>query len=204
MTELLPTPTKRRLIGMAGTIHEVLTEGFQDYFSLYGAHAACHASRTRACLIHDHQRDRAKSAFALLQESWQYHELHTRGMFIFDDFILCFKRLDQDLLPSNVPTQTSLGFDEQIALPGIPPTLPRIIAGYVPNVDWSGITSTHLVFRLGRVMLWHVCLEEELMEALDTVTARTNPIPDAAQKRKPLRVKDEILPDRKIRKDSNA
>ncbi|MGO9246598.1 MAG: hypothetical protein ACLQDC_17720 [Verrucomicrobiia bacterium] len=73
--------------------------------------------------------------------------------------VIQFKKLNPKLLPSNYPTQLALAFDKQETvngLPGIPPTLPRLTVGYVPNRDSTGIAGIFVTYCVGENLKWYM------------------------------------------------
>jgi hypothetical protein len=83
------------------------------------------------------------------------------GRILFDiqgQVILHFKKLDRFLHSSNLQTEFAYSFIRQFDLPGIPSTLPRLIAGYIPSPDWTGILSAHITYPNGNEIMWSYSL----------------------------------------------
>jgi hypothetical protein len=105
-----------------------------------------------------------------------------------------FKYLDQELHTHNYPTQTSIEYDEQMPLPGIPPGI-RVSVGYRPNQDETAITGVFAVWSVGLQKLW--------VRELDKVAADVTPVLPITPIVKPTdqprrtKVKDELNKDKK-------
>jgi hypothetical protein len=119
----------------------VVRKGFEEYFEVYGAHAACHSKRSRASLIHDLMIKHAKKE--LPEKEFHYIVMDEREIFSFrGEFLIQFKKLKHSMVGSNYPTAQALLFEEDgeiEGLPGIATKLPLITVGYVPRQYFSGI-----------------------------------------------------------------
>jgi len=73
-----------------------------------------------------------------------------------DGYILLFKKLNRDYLPSNIKTKSSKSILNQSALDL--PELPIIFVGYTPNSSWEKIDRISAVYISGNEVVWKVDL----------------------------------------------
>jgi hypothetical protein len=137
-----------------GPIREAILEGFRNRLKRYSDELVNHTARTRACLINDLiVVEFMKKKLKIL--GIRVFKRHGRILFdIRGQVILHFKKLDEFLQSSNLQTEFSYGFIHQMDLPGIPSSLPRLIAGYIPSADWTGIISAHVTYPKGKSIVW--------------------------------------------------
>jgi hypothetical protein len=144
-----------------GPIHEAILGGFRNRLTRYSEELLNHTARTRACLTND-----------LIVVEFIKKELKPLGIriikrhgrILFDiqgQVLLHFKKLDRFLQSSNLQTEFAYAFIRQFDLPGIPSTLPRLIAGYIPSPDWTGILSVHITYPVGEEIVWSRSLTEK-------------------------------------------
>lgn len=134
-------------------LEQIIRDGFRYYFEAYASEIARHSKRTRATLINDHIVDCAKRLLppGLVRSML----LQQRNLFSFgDNFMVHFKKMDRKKLASNIPTLFSIEFNKQLDLPGLPATLPRLVAGYVPKKDWSGVEDVFVTCPVGDEIEW--------------------------------------------------
>jgi hypothetical protein len=137
-----------------GHIREAILGGFRYRQTRYSEELSNHTPRTRACLVNDlivvEFMKRKLKEFGI-----RVFKIHSRILFdIRGEVILHFKKLDGNLLSSNLQTEFAYAFTRQKDLPGIPSTLPRLIAGYIPNRDWTAIDGVAVTLPRGTEILW--------------------------------------------------
>ncbi len=185
-----------------GTINGCIHDGFQDFFEANGFDPSL-VKGTKAGIIHDRTVSRVEEAF---ENHPKAKTFVINGLFLLkieEQYLIRFKKLNSSLRPSNIPTQQQFDFESQMSLPGIPGTLIKLTAGYVPNQFWTKIDSAHLVCHQNEVLLW----EHELILAVpDSVI--TFPDQKTQEQDTPVKriKKDEaaIIKKRVIRKPSNS
>jgi hypothetical protein len=144
-----------------GQIREAILGGFTSRLKRYSGELINHTARTRACLIND-----------LIVVEFMKNKLKDLGIRVFKrngrvlfdirgQVILHFKKLDEFLQSSNLQTEFAYGFVHQMDLPGIPSKLPRLIAGYIPSDDWTGIIAAHVTYPEGEKIVWSYPLIEQ-------------------------------------------
>ena len=75
-------------------------------------------------------------------------------IFVIDErVIIRFKKLDSKGFSQNYPTQTALGFNAQLEIPGVPSLL-RLDVGYVLNDIGTSISRVLVVCRSGNTVRW--------------------------------------------------
>jgi|GEM_PF-1213258 len=148
-------------------IQETITTGFAYYYERYGDVCHKHQARSRANLVNDHIVDFAKSILTRLAGVKQF-TIFGRHLFIIQDkLVLHFKKLDHRKISSNYPTLFALDYNRQLELPGVPPTLPRLIAGFVPSKDWSRIEGIYITCPYGDTIAWDINVTSQ--HALETI-----------------------------------
>ena len=92
----------------------------------------------------------------------RYLKVQNRRLFHFKDcdVLLQFKKLDEGHMSSNYLTPFALDFNSQEELPGIPPSAPRLIAGYIPKQDWTAIRDVILMCPNGMRPSWSFSLTD--------------------------------------------
>lgn len=141
-------------------LEQIIRDGFRFYVDSYRDFAFKHSPRTRASTINDHIVDLAMQrlpAFGIRSA-----RLMQRSLFEFKgECLLHFKKLNRRKLTANYPTLFALDFNKQLDLPGLPSTLPRLVAGYVPTPDWSGVESVYVTCPNGDDVEWFIDLSRE-------------------------------------------
>lgn len=151
---------KEKLLG-------IVLSGFDDYIRGYGDKSHTHHARTRACLIHDLIVARAKELQCQM-EGFVFVGRRPRNFFnLREQIIIQFKKLEPTLLAMNLQTTLALALQEspQISIPGIPPRLPLITVGYVPNQIFTAVDGVFITYVENQKLKWHIPLVGE-MDAL--------------------------------------
>lgn len=160
-------------------IQLALRDAWRDLESLPAAIRADMTARTRAGFLHDRILVHIRRS---LDAEPGVTFLRGRGgltLLAFKQrFLIRFKKLRSDLRTSNIPTQQSLAFASQktLELPGMPPRLTHLNAGYVLNRMQTDIASTHITCPAGKEVAWEIPLTAE---ATAEVVAFTSPQNDA-------------------------
>lgn len=159
------------------TIEGVIRDGFDYYHSRYADECFQHTTRSRASLINDHIVQHALQR--LVPAGAHPVRLMQRRLFDFGgQFLLHFKKLNRQMMTSNYPTLFAMEFNRQYDLPGLPATLPRLVAGYIPLPDWSGIESVCVTCPDGNDVAWSINLSSEnATHTLLPLTANETAIP---------------------------
>jgi hypothetical protein len=123
--------------------------------------------RTATVSIHNHMADEAKREFADCPDAHLVEE-HETILVSFGGLIaVCFKKLDEQLRTSNIPTQRQFEFAGQLPLEGIP-DCPRVVVGYVPDRLWLEI-EVFVVFSQGNRLIWSYSLAEHHTSQLKVI-----------------------------------
>lgn len=156
-------------------IHSALSNAWRDLESLPDPFRADMTARTRAGFLNDRILVHIRR---LLDGETGVTFVRGRGgltlLAFQQQFLIRFKKLRPDLRTSNIPTQQSLAFARQqtLELPGMPPRLTHLNAGYVLNRMQTEIASTHITCPAGREVAWEIPLTAE---ATAEVVAFTSP-----------------------------
>ena len=118
-----------------------------------------HTPRTRASAVHDHMVARARRMFGA---SVNAHCMDQGGLFVvmlYGRIALRFKKLDDDLRSSNIPTQQSMEFcSQELYLPGIK-RVTYLQAGYTLNRMQTGLSGAYIACPDGIGNHWHLPLD---------------------------------------------
>ena len=155
-----PTSAEQILSPHLTLLRDCVTDGFSDYHLHYGHVSYLHNARTRASAIHDHIVSHVKSRFGG-STSIRKIPIRIRNLFDVDGkLVLQFKKLSKGLRTSNIQTHLTLSLDNKnnITLPGIPPSLPRLSLGYVPKHDWTSIEGVFITYVLNKKLIWYIDL----------------------------------------------
>ena len=142
-------------------IQSALREAWRDLESLPDTFRADMTARTRAGFLNDRILVHIRRS---LDGEPGVTFLRGRGgltLLAFKQrFLIRFKKLRSDLRTSNIPTQQSLAFARQqtLELPGMPPRLTHLNAGYVLNRMQTEIASTHITCPAGKEVAWEIPL----------------------------------------------
>jgi hypothetical protein len=157
----------KQLAPIYGIIREAILGGFRYRQKRYAEELPNHTARTRASLTNDlivmdfMKRELKKFGVRVLR-------IHNRILFdVKGQLILHFKKLNRALLSSNLQTEFAYAFTRQRDLPGIPTRLPRIIAGYVPTPDWTGLEGVFVTWPNGNNVEWKRSLLEQAQKLTD-------------------------------------
>jgi hypothetical protein len=148
---------------------EVISAAWEDY----QAHEPLkhrHSARSRASIVHDNMVHHVKRVFEDVPE---VTFVERRGLFMlnFEDiFVLRFKKLDDRMLSSNIPTQQALGYVCQLALPGMPAAT-KLQAGYQLDRSQTAIRAMLLTCPAGSSLYWFLELTPQEPQEL--------PVPDS-------------------------
>lgn len=141
-----------------------IKSGFDIYLEKLGPESHLHPIRTRASFIHD-------QIVHLIEEEFDNtpgtNIIVQNGLFLLgiEEILIRFKKLNDNLIPSNIPTQQQLDFDRQLDIPGFPSRGVYLNAGYTPNAFWSRLKSMNISFIVERRVKWDIDLGESVQQA---------------------------------------
>lgn len=140
-------------------IRNCIVGAWDEYNSYPVEHRIKHTTRTRASAIHDHIIFAARRAFDGIQDV-RMVEINKLFLIAFGvDIALRFKKLDDSLRSSGIPTQQSIDFIHQGDLPGIP-SVTHLEAGYRVN-QLGALAGTYICCPNGPSPLWYHEFEGE-------------------------------------------
>ena len=149
------------LEGYLPALREMVAKAVADYREMYNPFLrSVHTGRSKASLVHDHFFHHAR-AYAEQTPGVRFEEVRKLCMLHFaEGFIIRFKKVDGDLLPSGHLTQQVVKFRTQQPLEGLPPSV-HLDLGY--EEDTLGVLhSVFLICPSGpRSNMWVSELNEE-------------------------------------------
>ncbi len=135
-----------------------------DYNVQYKQLRSRHSLRSQASIIHDLMRDYATILLRPLKDVYIYEDIN--GLFIVEfhgKVQVRFKKLNSNMKFSNIPTQQTLDFYEQLELPGIPAAA-RLVVGYILDETQTQLRKVAITCPKtcsnGQENEWHHELEE--------------------------------------------
>lgn len=155
-----------------GLLREVVDSAWRDYCSLRNNIPHVFTPRTRASIIHDFMVSHARNKLAGIKG---VRLLDVGGLFLVEineKILIRFKKLNDDKMPNNIPTQQALDFMEQLELPGMPHII-RLVVGYELNKLQTGIQAISVTCPRGTKKEWHFELEGVVTEVADIVELPT-------------------------------
>lgn len=154
--------------------HECIIGAWKDFckWSPYSPHLI--TPRTRANIMHDFMTARARNK---VNGTYGIRVHESGGLFLLiieDKINIKFKKLNEDKRPSNIPTQQSLYFMEQMELPGIP-FATNLVVGYELNKLQTDISAVSIICPLGIKNDWFFDIDGEIPS--DEIEVIEIPIP---------------------------
>jgi hypothetical protein len=126
-------------------------------------------ARSRASIVHDFVVHAIRSSFDTINDV-ELVEINKLFMMVVGcDLALRFKKLDEGMRASNIPTQQSLDFSNQDDLPGIE-SITHLDAGYRLNALQTIIEGVYICCPNGSAVLWYFEIEPEEGEANNVVS----------------------------------
>ena len=122
---------------------------YSEYISFVTEHSGFvrHRNTTRANLIYDYTVSIAQQTFIDFEEV----SFGTYNKVFFLNFLnkglIRFKKLDDKLQSSNIPTKQSTALNGQMNINGFPDQIPIIQIGYQPNSTWTDIEEIYVLYR---------------------------------------------------------
>jgi hypothetical protein len=121
--------------------------GYPDHLRLQ------HTPRSRASLVHDHIVMRVRNAFDDFDDV-RLHDINKLFVLVLPgEVVIRFKKLNDNLRSSGIPTQQRLEFAAQGDLPGIE-SVTHLEAGYTLNEFETAIDGVHVVCPYNDSVLW--------------------------------------------------
>lgn len=142
-----------------------VVNGFGRYQEKHGADAHCYEIRTKAGTIRDLIVDSAKTEFGFDKEVEFLWQNHMTLMKFGDEYLLRFKKFNEDLSTSNFSTPQAQAYTQQIEISGIPSAPLRLEIGYMPDEFISEIKGIYIVCPNGDVPSWSIRLDQSDIES---------------------------------------
>ncbi len=137
------------------TLHECWHEAMRMYAEDYPAHViAEHDDTTAANSVRAHLWMRVKQAFEGVPHCVPTTVQQLNVLIYKDEIVWRFKKVDERGLHANYQTTRQQDYDNQLPLPGIPPSAVRLTSGYQPDATGLAI-ERHIIARpFGRSIQW--------------------------------------------------
>ena len=179
-------------------ISKAVSDGFDDYLKI----ANCstdkvgfveYENRTKACIIHDHIKNRINEAFQDVDEVETRKWNSVFGLKINEGLFIRFNKMDNDYSSKGRPTKQSKKYKNQLLIEGFPDEPTLLYAGYKPDASWTQIKGIYISCWDGENRQW---VEEIISHRSSVQTA----IPFANQDqetKKRVKIKIDKKPDTK-------
>jgi hypothetical protein len=142
------------------TLYRALSFAWEEYHRKANNWLPILTRRSRASVIHDLAVDYAAKA---LEGDSDVHIEERKGLFLFmfhQKVIVRFKKFDEGMRSSNIPTKQVSGFLYQMDLPAMPPRAVHLEVGYQLNLLQTSITGIFLTWPDGPRILRYWELEK--------------------------------------------
>ena len=116
-------------------------------------------STTKANIITNEIHEKVKQTFKYNNSCKFFNSGKRFGLYIKDKYLLFFKKVGDDLLPRNIPTNTAMRiFDNQYKIPGMDKPIPILFIGYITNSFCSHLEDIQLIYLEGENILWNMSI----------------------------------------------
>ena len=162
---------RERLAPYLGKLSECIDLGWND-FERECSHIRHKTSpRSRACIVHDNIVNRARKLFEEEENIILYDRNGTLMLQIEEDFLLRFKKLDEDKISKGINTQERIDFLDQ-ELPELPGICrgTNVIAGYELNRLQTDIKEITVTCPSGKQNSWIIELQRYGAEIISMTT----------------------------------
>jgi len=157
-----------------GQIYDAIKGAWYTYGELYDHSRHVHSLRTRANIVYDHMAFNAREAF--VNES-DVKIMDINGLFLLNfagRVLLRFKKLNEDKMPSNLPTLQTIEWFEQLSLPSMPEAI-RVVAGYELNSLQTDIKAVYVTCTAGPRKKWYFELTAPQMAEVVDISGIAKP-----------------------------
>jgi hypothetical protein len=136
MEKVTKEVAEKKLEPHATKIQGCILMGINEYQTEYSKYHYLHSARSRASLVRDHIVEKIKQAF---DGNKGVNIIDKRGLFLLsiDGFVIRFKKLNKNFKTSNIQTQQTLRFSNQLEIEGLYKPITNLNAGYIANEFWS-------------------------------------------------------------------
>ena len=135
-------------------LYEIVFSAWRNYPRLYKDVLNVHTPRSKSSLIHDHMVHHARQAF---EGNSKVRCFDTQRLFLLNfhgKLLVRFKKLYEDKMPRNIPTQQTVLFSEQLELPQIP-SATHLVVGYELDAEQLGLQSISITCPNGKQTSWY-------------------------------------------------
>jgi hypothetical protein len=159
---------------------DCIMAGWNDYATIYAPQHHIHTPRTRASIIRDHIVAHVRETFdnvrnvVIIDKRSGLFCLEVKGL-----VVVRFKKLNEQMRTSNIPTQQALAFEQQMSLPDIPHDAAHINAGYSPDKLWTNLKGIFIAAPNGKKIDWFVEIGDN-GKAMPVVELFVQPTPSPA------------------------
>jgi len=130
-------------------ISKAVSDGFEDYLKI----ANCstdkvgfveYENRTKACIIHDHIKNRINEVFEDVDEVETRKWNSVFGLKINDDLFIRFNKINDDFSSKGRATNQAKSYKNQMVIDGFPDEPTLLYAGYKPDASWTQIKGVYI------------------------------------------------------------
>lgn len=171
------------------TIDQVVRDAWTSWMD--SSHTGSWSKRGRANFMWEEINTNAKQAFAS-GDTIKPIPVNNSCLYMLDKLVFRFKKLNENGLTCNYPTQASLDFHAQSELPGVP-EVARLEVGYLLNKIETKVEEVVISYRESDSVEWSIKLSEHLV-ASNVVSMEQNNenVNEAAIERKSSLVKVKV------------
>lgn len=179
-------------------IAKAVCDGFEDYLKIANCSTdkvgyVDYETRTKACIIHDHIKNRINEAFQDVPEveTGKWNGIY--GLKINDDLFIRFNKINDDFTSKGRRTKQSKDYKNQITIEGFPDEPTLLYAGYKPDASWTQIKGVYITCWDGESRQW---IEEIISHR--SITQTSLPFePQEQENPKRVRIKIDQKPETK-------
>lgn len=140
-------------------ISKAVCDGFEDYLKIANCSAdkvgyVNYETRTKACIIHDHIKNRIDEAFQDVPEVETGKWNDVFALKINDDLFIRFNKINDDFTSKGRRTKQAKDYKNQMTIEGFPDEPTLLYAGYKPDASWTQIKGVYITCWNGESRQW--------------------------------------------------
>ncbi|MCH2042620.1 MAG: hypothetical protein MK212_00645 [Saprospiraceae bacterium] len=149
-----------------------IRNGFEDYLKIsqYAQsfeNKISYKVRTKASIIHEHISGHLSANFQKYPDVTAKEWNNIFGLKIKNDLFLRVKKLNPDYSITSYMTKQAKDYLRQLSIPGFPEEPTLLIAGYIPEYNWSGIRDICITCWDGEHLRWIFDVEQYAAEQIE-------------------------------------
>ncbi|HMO40231.1 MAG TPA: hypothetical protein PKC76_03960 [Saprospiraceae bacterium] len=180
-------------------IAKAVLDGFGDYLKIANCSVENvgfveYEPRTKACIVHEHIKNRVQEAFQGMTEIEARKWNGVFGLKINEDLFIRFNKINDDYSSRGYMTKQAKCYKNQMIIDGFPDEPTFLVAGYSPDASWTQIKGIYITCWDGENLQW----VEEIISHKSSIQT-TIPFANTEQEtQKRIKLKTDKKPDTKI------